>query len=337
MNPSQIRSSQQKVYEALRSWQTRVIRLHSGELGQDLSCDLLVADLIYFDGVAVHDGEHIFQVQYDALSYVRGSPDMESRLRCNGTEVQITNSLSSALRHQRYRENSRYLWVDALCIHQGDNAEKSAQVRNMMVIYRKAERVTAWLGQGQENLTDFFDLCNEASSEEELSSDLSLKIQQGLQRFSELPYFHRVWVQQEAYVANKLVFHCECGSIDLATIQCASMRCRQVRSSKLAISFQSPGLFNLSPEPIQEKVPQLPVIGSGTSEPRKAVDLLEALCIASSLQASNPLDEIYAVLGVTSTPTTVARQQDDIERGPRDAAAELPSVLIEYDANLEDA
>lgn len=55
-------------------------------------------------------------------------------------------SLSSALRHLRYSDRPRILWVDALCINQADGVERANQVALMGRIYKQACRVVVWLG-----------------------------------------------------------------------------------------------------------------------------------------------------------------------------------------------
>ncbi|KAH7396120.1 heterokaryon incompatibility protein-domain-containing protein, partial [Pyrenochaeta sp. MPI-SDFR-AT-0127] len=47
----------------------------------------------------------------------------------------------------------RVLWVDAICINQTDNDERSKQVAIMGEIYNRAIKVFAWLGEanGQSN------------------------------------------------------------------------------------------------------------------------------------------------------------------------------------------
>jgi len=42
--------------------------------------------------------------------------------------------------------NLGFLWIDAICINQNDNAEKSVQVQRMDLIYSNATQVIAWLG-----------------------------------------------------------------------------------------------------------------------------------------------------------------------------------------------
>jgi Heterokaryon incompatibility protein (HET) len=40
-----------------------------------------------------------------------------------------------------------YFWIDAICINQLDNKERSAQVNMMDKVYQKAEAVDVWLGK----------------------------------------------------------------------------------------------------------------------------------------------------------------------------------------------
>ncbi|KAK3899648.1 heterokaryon incompatibility protein-domain-containing protein [Staphylotrichum tortipilum] len=64
---------------------------------------------------------------------------------------QITTSLHSALTSlRRTPNNSPFLWIDMLCINQGDLAERSGHVRFMRDVYRRAEEVVVWLGADEE-------------------------------------------------------------------------------------------------------------------------------------------------------------------------------------------
>ena len=60
--------------------------------------------------------------------------------------LSITESLYLALRALRYRDRSRIIWADAVCINQSDNDEKSNQVQNMGSVYATASMVIVWLG-----------------------------------------------------------------------------------------------------------------------------------------------------------------------------------------------
>lgn len=77
---------------------------------------------------------------YEALSYTWGDPNQQTHIIVNENRVAITITLDQALRGLRYAEKKRIVWVDALCINQHDLAERSAQVRQMGMIYRSADQ-----------------------------------------------------------------------------------------------------------------------------------------------------------------------------------------------------
>ena len=86
---------------------------------------------------------------YTALSYVWGAPENTTPILVDGKSQEVTLNLAAALEHLRQGlTTSLTLWIDALCIDQNDEAEKSEQVGRMRDIYAQAESVIAWLGDG---------------------------------------------------------------------------------------------------------------------------------------------------------------------------------------------
>lgn len=80
------------------------------------------------------------------MSYVWGNDDLVDRIEANGRALWITETLFSALSHLRYLDQDRILWIDAICIDQANNVEKSSQVQAMGEIFRSAKQVIflAW-------------------------------------------------------------------------------------------------------------------------------------------------------------------------------------------------
>ncbi|KAM6532795.1 hypothetical protein FALCPG4_005846 [Fusarium falciforme] len=85
--------------------------------------------------------------KYTALSYTWGESSNKS-ITCNGHYVAITDSCFKALSSLRKALGSFTIWVDAICINQMDNDEKSTQIRLMRKIYTWAKNVYLWLGLG---------------------------------------------------------------------------------------------------------------------------------------------------------------------------------------------
>jgi hypothetical protein len=82
----------------------------------------------------------------ETLSYVwEGEPGF-AEICVDGQPRQFTMSLFLALRRLRKRHEERTLWIDALCIDQSNNVEKSHQVGLMREIYQRCARVCLWIG-----------------------------------------------------------------------------------------------------------------------------------------------------------------------------------------------
>jgi hypothetical protein len=84
--------------------------------------------------------------EFEALSYVWGTPDDPVDIICNDEVVSVTENLNSALRRLRCVHKTRRVWIDALCINQYDLDERAQQVSIMRDIYGRAKSVVIWLG-----------------------------------------------------------------------------------------------------------------------------------------------------------------------------------------------
>ena len=89
--------------------------------------------------------------EFDALSYYWGSPDPPSYISVSGYRLKTTRNLKSALAFLRFSDQPRLMWVDAVCINQGDNTEKGSQVSMMQTIFAQATQTLVWLGESDES------------------------------------------------------------------------------------------------------------------------------------------------------------------------------------------
>lgn len=123
--------------------QIRLLKLHPGASPEDpqLFVDLVTVPL---------DAAPPFA----ALSYAWGDPLPQIEIRCCGLAAKIGLNLSSALRQLRpaAAEPGWLIWADALCINQGDTAERNAQVRMMGDIYAEATTTLIWLGEEDDDV-----------------------------------------------------------------------------------------------------------------------------------------------------------------------------------------
>lgn len=113
----------------------------------DIEPGLLKDDL----NVILHEAEILgpqADPSYEALSYVWGPKDTSANIFMGRNKIrfEVSQVLSTALRHLRFERKARTVWIDALCINQSNTTERSKQVTIMGDIYQRATRVIVWLG-----------------------------------------------------------------------------------------------------------------------------------------------------------------------------------------------
>ncbi|KAI1360700.1 HET-domain-containing protein [Xylaria arbuscula] len=85
---------------------------------------------------------------YQALSYAWGCAERNRVIIVNNLKLRIPKNPYDVLFALRPSLSPFLLWVDYICINQEDEAEKAWQVSMMRDIYRRADRVLAWMGPG---------------------------------------------------------------------------------------------------------------------------------------------------------------------------------------------
>ena len=156
-------------------------------------------------------------LNYNALSYVWGSPNTTEDLVCDSKVIKITENLSSALKHVRSPEVDKPLWVDQICINQGDSKERSRQVHIMDDVYRNAAMVISWLGDDPEgHRFAFKEFLADMHLGKDQMPDVDCFIRnhlptgespkwKALDTMMALPYFTRVWIMQEVVLARDVM------------------------------------------------------------------------------------------------------------------------------------
>jgi hypothetical protein len=137
---------------------------------------------------------------YEALSYVWGISTEKKTILVNNIDVEVTPNLEIAIQCIRDKKNSRYLWIDALCINQNDDGEKSAQVSMMSDIYSHADRVLIFLGSEDDcsEVFDYFDTIGITGDNSVLTTVKDLpKLLPAFWRLCLKPWWSRIWVIQE--------------------------------------------------------------------------------------------------------------------------------------------
>jgi hypothetical protein len=131
-------------------WDIRIVLLWPGEGEEVIRCDQKVVpgkDAKELGGSNHESGVAMIETPpYIALPYCWGDPSVTIPILLNGCSFQVTANLHSFLQHFRQSQTASVLWIDAICINQGDAAERSSLVRRMKSIYENAKHMLIWLG-----------------------------------------------------------------------------------------------------------------------------------------------------------------------------------------------
>jgi hypothetical protein len=140
------------------------------------------------------------------------------------------------------------LWVDALCINQKDNKEKSWQVEQMRLVYQYAAKAMIWLGPASDDSDGAMNAISVIGNEAEALGIQSMKRSEMIKIWTDLaageaspfdgpvhkllynisarpngcctlplsamtallsrPWWSRIWVRQELAVASEAIFAC---------------------------------------------------------------------------------------------------------------------------------
>lgn len=182
--------------------QIRLLRLESCEnVHEQPRCSLEV--------VSLEDSP-----QYEALSYAWGNAKIRKPITLNGAQWRVTESLHAALRYLRDRRAETILWVDALCIDQGNLEERSGQVQLMRKIYSNAMRVRVWLGLSTEGTVEAMSVLHQMGrglrGREITINGIPFNKShfQYVNDFLERPWWSRLWTLQEVVLARTITIHC---------------------------------------------------------------------------------------------------------------------------------
>jgi hypothetical protein len=92
-----------------------------------------------------------------ALSYVCGSDACSEEITIDNHVVLVKPNLFAALQELRSYFQVEHIaqitiWIDAICINQGNEDEKARQIRSMHGVFSGAVEVLAWLGAVDDNI-----------------------------------------------------------------------------------------------------------------------------------------------------------------------------------------
>ncbi|KAJ0108686.1 HET domain-containing protein [Diaporthe amygdali] len=233
---------------------------------------------------------------YSAISYTWGHSDLSHRIYIRlGAQswvlFRITESVDSLLRHFRVSHKARLLWIDAICLTQVNEIEKTQQIPLMGRIYSDAKRVHIWLGDDEViKARQAFRIIRQIEREEQ--QKINKEETECLVDFFNRPWFTRRWTIQEAVFSHDAILHCGFYKLGLSRVMTVLRKIYGVRQHALAsrgsrMLLSSIGLRQTS---------------------RKGLLLL--LWDLHESECSDPRDRIAAVYALASGPVWPLRHYD---------------------------
>ncbi|KAK0732096.1 heterokaryon incompatibility, partial [Lasiosphaeris hirsuta] len=148
---------------------------------------------------------------FEAISYRWGSGERTCDIKIGKRALAIPQSAFEVIRRRTSQFRTRRLWIDAICVDQSSDADKTQQVGMMRDIYGKAARTIVWLGDRQPDAwlawAFFGDLVREYWKYKTDSSSVPVaglkKVNddnpkwEALRTLLENEYWSRVWIVQE--------------------------------------------------------------------------------------------------------------------------------------------
>ncbi len=269
---------------------------------------------------------------FTALSYTWGNPDKTHKIRCNGKSLAVTETVWEALKNISQLYEQPRLWIDALCINQSNFSERVEQVKIMRDIYRAARNTLVWFPVGRGATKEDLDKIDKAFDsmvmlgemwripefkelvlQDKITFDtldhakyddrqlaMPWENRDGMKLLFQQSWFERIWICQEVAVSEKtMVFD----GIHFGPWE--------VLADSAEVSYHLGGLNNymewgkgevFSDGTFVENVLRLESFRKRV-EQNTPTGLLELLHATANFQSTEPLDRVFALLGLITDET----------------------------------
>ncbi|KAI0451421.1 heterokaryon incompatibility protein-domain-containing protein [Xylaria acuta] len=169
---------------------------------------------------------------FTALSYAWGCEEATVPLKVSNTQLAVTKNLYTILETLSSHDPPQRLWIDAICINQGDAAERAVQVRLMGRVYSRASLVLVFLSPVSTPFDIGMSFLERAAThvdehyEPTLSPHIEIDgltlhskaLRDSLIGFFGTAWWTRVWTVQEFALAQRVLFQCGLRRIDRAVL-----------------------------------------------------------------------------------------------------------------------
>lgn len=264
--------------------------------------------------------------KYIAISYTWGDVAVNSNILINGKRMNVRSNCEYVLRQTRPYIKDGYLWIDAVCINQNDNDEKSDQVAKMGEVFKKATQVFACVGEHKDDSDLLYSIVKKDERylrswhsilpkdrkvwikpvyyypkvllwklKLHLRSISTSRLRKALKAFLSRPYFHRVWIYQELFLAQIVGVICGHETVPVSWIWTAYL----VLHVEIA-SRRRKGRLIIRCEPrhsFWDMAAQVGLLQAGSTS-QESMPLVRAMAGVLLLHCQDPRDRFYGTLSI---------------------------------------
>lgn len=254
----------------------RLVRMVTGNDSKEVHCI-----------VTAHSLEN--PPSYTALSYTWGRYDTDCGLWLTDQRHVIRKNLHRFLKQAQSspKLRNRYFWIDALCIDQLNDEERTHQVAQMAEIFKKAQDVLVWLGPAY-GKSDF---AMEAVNGRRVPRNLwTTSAGPGIRRLCQRPYWTRLWVVQELSLARSVTVLCGGKAVSWSRLE-------GFLTTAVQTPPRRPSTHAFTEYVATRDSEALSMIGR-LCRSRQHSQLYHQVLAFQDLRCAEPRDRIYALLGI---------------------------------------
>ena len=289
---------------------------------------------------------------YAAISYTWGSASRSVPVTINGKPFTIRPNLYQLLFHLRQRGESRFLWVDALCINQTNDSERNFHVQFMSRIYEEAELAIVWLGlpsddRREARAIDFLvEMADHRPNKAGIASFRDLYFTEKAQprwinllSFCKCTYWSRTWIIQEFVQAKRIEVFCGKATLNWSAFETVHQNVKSLFPSNVITS----SLPLILQDILRLFLTTIPSRLTSRRLSHTASLLVELLHEFYDAQCTLPRDKVYGMLGIAADCGHLITASTDpsaasMYRGPvPDYAKHIVDVYFDVTTYLRDS
>jgi hypothetical protein len=253
---------------------------------------------------------------YSSVSYSWNDQQRNHDLHVDGHNLKVIDNLRIGLPHLIEQASTQFLWIDAICIDQENDGEKTVQIPLMREIYTRCQECLVWLGEGtpeadiamdaipriaqQLTLHDAAEVWKMEGIAVRSPEVLDSSLWKGFVNFFSRPWFGRVWTFQECVLPDDVFFLYGNKVLAFKDVKPLAMPLLQ-HLTLLQLFFHNAHLGELRVHAGFLRILRIAEFKNLSQEPKKCLDTLRLLYFTRPWRASDCLDKIYGILGLADS------------------------------------